>query len=99
TVHANWVRQNEDGTGRLTVPQDASLLAAQATYDNTMQIYVNCDSSKEKDPVARWYAVSDILTTGIVAPTGCSQRTAVAKPGEFVFFVRRRNWVEQMKQD
>jgi hypothetical protein len=96
TVHANWVLQNEDGTGKLTVPQNATVLAAQARYSIGLDIYVNCDSAKDKDiPVAHWYAVSDILTSGVAAPNGCSKRTALAKPGEFVFFVRKQNWREQ----
>ena len=52
TVHPNWVRQNEDGTG-------------------------------------------NILTSGVAAPNGCSKQTALAKPGEFVFFVRKQNLREQ----
>jgi hypothetical protein len=100
TVHADWVKQNEDGTGKLTLPPDATVLTAHATYDTTMQIYVNCDSVKDKVAAAEhWYTVSEILTSGMVAPNGCSKRTAVAKPGEFVFFVRPNNWREVMKQD
>ena len=96
TVHPDWVRQNEDGTGKLTVPQNASVLAAQARYSIGLDIYVNCDSTKDKEiQVARWYAVSDILTSGVAAPNGCSKQTALAKPGEFVFFVRKQNWREQ----
>jgi len=100
TEHADWVQQNEDGSGKLTLQQDASLLTAHATYDKTMLIYVNCDSTKDKPaPVDHWYAISDILRSGVVAPNDCSRRTAQAKPGEFVFFVRRVNWREQMQQD
>jgi hypothetical protein len=43
--------------------------------------------------------VPDILKSGVVAPNDCSKRTAQAKPGEFVVFVRRINWREQMQQD
>jgi hypothetical protein len=63
-----------------------------------MTVYVNCDSAKDKDsPVPRWYALSDILASGVAAPNGCSKRTALAQPGEFVFYVRKQNWQEQMK--
>jgi hypothetical protein len=106
TVHANWVTQNEDGTGKLTVPKDASLLAIQGKYDSSTQIYINCDSAAEKEnPSDHWYAVSTILTSGIVAPNGCVKPSdaakikPVAKPGEFVFFVRKHNWREQMDDD
>jgi hypothetical protein len=100
TEHADWVQPNEDGSGKLILQQDAALLTAHATYDKTMLIYVNCDSTKDRPaPVDHWYAISDILRSGIVAPNECSKRTAQAKPGEFVVFVRRVNWREQMQQD
>jgi hypothetical protein len=96
--HGNWVQQNEDGTGKLILPPDASIVTAVAKYNATTDLYINCDSVRDKpDPIAHWYAVSEILTSGVVAPNGCSKHTAIAKPGEFVFFVRRRNWHEEMK--
>ena len=100
TEHADWVQQNEDGSGKLTLQQDATLLTAHATYDKTMLIYVNCDSTKDRPaPVDHWYAISDVFKTGIVAPNECSKRSVQAKPGEFVVFVRKVNWREQMQQD
>jgi len=99
TVHADWVGKNENGSGKLTLPPDATVLTIQATYDSSMQIYVNCDSAREKQPVPHWYTVSEILKSGVAAPNGCSKRTASAKPGEFLFFVRRVNWREKMDQD
>jgi hypothetical protein len=103
-LHANWVVQNEDGTGKLIVPRGASLLSIRGTYDNSMQVYVNCDSATEKtNPVDRWYAISEILNSGVVAPNGCgkpgdaAKLKPVAKPGEFVFLVRRMNSGEQWR--
>lgn len=97
-VHGNWVQQNEDGTAKLTLPPEASIITVVAKYNATTDLYVNCDSVRDKpEPVSHWYAVSEILSSGVVAPNGCSKRTAVAKPGDFVFFVRRRNWHEEMK--
>jgi hypothetical protein len=98
TVHADWVKQNEDGTGKLILPQDAAVLAVSATYESTMQVYVNCDAVKEK-PIAvdHWYEISEIVTSGVAAPNGCSKKKSDAGPGEFVFFVRKQNWREQMK--
>jgi len=107
TVHANWVTQNEDGSGKLTLPDNAAVLSVRATYENTTAFYVNCDTdtshwmSNQGPSPDRWYKVSDILTLGVVAPTGCGGRKitdkqqVVAKPGEFVFFVRKRNAREQ----
>jgi hypothetical protein len=100
TVHANWVSLNEDLTGKATLPAEAALVAAQATYDNTIELFVNCDSVKDNPPAGpHWYKLSDILTTGVVAPNGCSGKSAVAKPGEFVFFARAKNWRDRYEQD
>jgi hypothetical protein len=100
TVHANWVSLNEDLTGKATLPAEATLLAAQATYDNTIELFVNCDSVKDNPPTGpHWYKLSDILATGVVAPNGCSGKSAVAKPGEFVFFARAKSWRDRYVQD
>jgi hypothetical protein len=97
-VYGNWVELNDDQTGKLTLPPNASFVAAQAKYNATTDIYINCDSVRDKPvPLLHWYSVSEILTSGVVAPNGCSRHTAVAKPGQFVFFVRQRNWREQIK--
>lgn len=101
-VHGDWVSQNEDGTGELKVPAGASVISIHASYENSMEIYVNCDSAKQIATASDlWYPVSEILAQGIVAPNGCVKpKTAeklnvVAKPGEFVLFVRKMNWREQ----
>ncbi len=107
TIHADWVTANQDGTGKLTVPDSATVVSVRATYENTISFYVNCDASKDRaasDQDAsrdRWYKVPDILALGVVAPNGCGGKKVsdklqvVAKPGEFVFFVRKRNPLEQ----
>ncbi len=104
TVHANWVVQNENGTGKLTLPGNAQVLAIQATYDSATQYYVNCDSDiGEGKPSDRWYAVHEILTSGIVAANRCVRAKDAVKitpapaPGVFVFFVRPRGWREEAK--
>ena len=90
TIHANWVTQNEDHSAKLTVPADATVVSIQATFDSAMQIFVNCDIvQKKQDPQAQWYPVSKILTSGVVAPNGCSKMKETAQPGEFIFFVRK----------
>ena len=103
-------RVNGDGTGKLTVPDDATVISVRATYDNTMSFYINCDANKDKGTAERgasldhWYKVSDILALGVVAPNGCGGKKipeklqVVAKPGEFVFFVRKRNALEQFQE-
>jgi hypothetical protein len=102
TQHADWANQNEDLTAELKLPSSAHLLSIHATYDSAMQIYVNCDDGKGTPP-SPWYPVAAILAHGIVAPSGCGKRTGAGKlpialkPGEFVFFVRKLNWREQMQ--
>ena len=96
--HGNWVKQNEDGSGRLTLPADAVIVAVDGKYNSTTTLYVNCDSVRDKpEPIVHWYTISEILASGVAAPNDCSKHTAVAKPGELVFFVRQRNWKEQYK--
>jgi len=109
TVHANWVVQNEDGTGKLTVPSGATVFTIQATYDSATSYYVDCDAIKNHETsdhepsLDRWYKIADILASGVVARNDCAGKKlpeklqAFAKPGEFVFFVRRQNWLEQMR--
>ncbi|MGD0892341.1 MAG: hypothetical protein ABR923_12470 [Terracidiphilus sp.] len=99
-VHPDWVALNEDRTGTVTLPADAKLVAAQGTYDNTMELYVNCDAAKDDPPTGpHWYKVSDILATGVVTPNSCSHKTATAKPGEFVVFARIKSWRDRYEQD
>jgi PKD repeat protein len=109
TVHGNWVVKNEDGTGKLTVPASADVLSIHATYEDTTQVYVNCDANKDVGTSAHaagldhWYKISGILTSGVVAPNACvgkkvpDKLQVVAQPGEFVFFVRKLNVKEQFQ--
>ena len=99
TVHGDWLRMTEDGPGKLTVPASAAVVSIHVTYDSSMKTYVNCDSVKDgHNPVSHWYQVSKILTSGVVAPNGCSKLTETANPGEFIFFVRKQNWREDMQE-
>ncbi len=104
TVHADWVVQNEDGSGKLTLPASAADLSIRASYDSATSVYDNCDAVKDRDvPVDRWYTIYSILTKGVVAPNNCigkkvpDKLQVIAKPGEFIFFVRKPNWREQMQ--
>ena len=97
-LHGNWAKQNEDGSGKLTLPADAQILTVESKYDSSTTLYVNCDSVRDKpEPVPHWYNISEIRASGVAAPNEFSKHTTVAKPGEFVFFVRQRNWKEQYK--
>jgi hypothetical protein len=95
TPHSEWVKINDDGTVVVTLPPDAREVAVKATYDMSTETYINCDVAKESDKKRDvWYPLSQILKTGVVAPNECSQTHYTAKPGEFVFFVRKLNWRE-----
>jgi hypothetical protein len=101
-VHGDWVKGNEDGSGELTLPIDASAITMHFSYQSNMTVYVNCDSAKQKDMIGDlWYSVLDIMEKGIVAPNTCVNpknaakvKVPEAKPGEIVFFVRPQNWIE-----
>jgi hypothetical protein len=106
TEHADWVKLNDDGSGKLTLPPDATLIFIQGKYDSSLSLYVNCDSEKKtKVPTfnvpgdQHWYSVDDILKSGIVAHNGCGRGKDdpkfVPKAGEFVFFVRKESWREE----
>jgi hypothetical protein len=100
TVHAEWTVANDDLSGNATLPTDAADLAIQATYDNNMEVYINCDSVKDNPPTGpHWYKLSDVLATGVVTPNGCGKQTAPAKPGELVVFARIKNWRDRYQQD
>ena len=99
TVHNDWVHMNDDGTVTVTVPADAKELSVKATYNMSMDTYINCDAAKESDRERDiWYPISDILKAGVVAPNECSKTHYTAKPGEFVFFVRKRGLRDQLDE-
>ena len=94
----NGCSLGDDGTGQVTVPAGATFLSVQGTYDRSMDIYINCDAGMEKDTrTLHWYSISDILNSGVTAPNECykgkyeDSARAAAKPGEFIFYVRKTN--------
>ena len=110
TDHGDWVKQNEDGTGNLTLPVDAEVVSIHATYDSATLIYANCDADKDRGSAEKapakdhWYPIAEILAKGVAAPNDCigkkvpEKLQVVAKPGEFVFFVRPLNARERFKE-
>jgi hypothetical protein len=97
-LHNDSLHIDDDGTGQVTLPADAQFLSVQGTFDNSMEIYFNCDAGMEKNAAKlHWYAISEILATGLIAPNECFkgkyERPRIAvKPGEFIFYVRAHNW-------
>jgi hypothetical protein len=95
TVHNEWVHIGDDKSVTVTLPFDATLIAVKATYNMGLETYINCDAAKESNKERDiWYPISEILGKGMVAPNECSTTHYTAKPGEFVFFVRKRTWRE-----
>lgn len=93
TVHNEWVKIDDDGSVIVTLPAGAGEISVKATYDMGMTTYINCDAAKETDKERNiWYPIPVILKTGAVAPNECGKTDFAAKPGEFVFFVRKRDW-------
>jgi hypothetical protein len=98
TVHGEWVKIYDDGTVAIRVPPEAKVISLQATYESGMDTYINCDASKQNDPEREiWYPVDVILKAGVVAPNECSKTEYTAKPGEFVFFVRKRSVLDRIR--
>ena len=109
-IHGDWAHQNDDGTGKITLPADADLLSIHATYESATLTYVNCDADKDRASSEHaaspdhWYSVGAILTSGVVAPNNCAGKKipeklqVVANPGEFVFFVRPMNSRERFRE-
>ncbi|MGA2754670.1 MAG: hypothetical protein ABSE53_12980 [Terracidiphilus sp.] len=97
TLHPEWVKINDDGTVVVTLPADAKEISVKATYGMGMDTYVNCDAAKENDKERNiWYPIATILSAGIVAPDECAKTDFKAKPGEFIFFVRKREWHDRL---
>jgi hypothetical protein len=83
------VRPDKDGNAEIILPAADSFITVHAQYGKARWGYVNCDRLKDRGPFREhWYSVSEIVTTGIAVPNYCSKQKAVAKPGEFVFYVR-----------
>jgi hypothetical protein len=93
TIHNEWVQIGDDGSVTVAVPAEAKEISVKATYDMSMETYINCDAAKENDKERDiWYPIAVIMKRGAVAPNECSKTDFSAKPGEFVFFVRKRGW-------
>jgi hypothetical protein len=98
TLHPEWVKINDDGTVVVTLPADAKEVSVKATYGMGMDTFVDCDAAKESDKERNiWYPIAIILNAGVVAPDECAKTDFKAKPGEFIFFVRKRSWYDQLE--
>ena len=99
TIHNEWVKIYDNGTVLIRVPDDTKVVSLQATYDDGMSTYINCDAAKESNKERNiWYPIAVILKSGVVAPDECAKTSFTAKPGEFIFFVRKRDWRDRPEE-
>ena|SRR5579859_1884287 len=102
-LHADWVKPNDDGSAEITVPADTHEIALHLAYDNSMEIYVNCDAEKNSFGDV-YYRVPEIMSKGMVTANGCGKTKVnekfktTAAPGELIMFVRTKNWKEQSRE-
>jgi len=97
-TNRQWVQPSKEGVGEITLPPNASVIAVHAQYGQAKFFYANCDSVKDGGAhTDHWYFISEIVSSGVAAPNYCSKLTVVAKPGEFIFFVRPQHWWEEMR--
>lgn len=75
-------------TEAVLVPSTVSVISASGSYGDDWP-YVNCDVNSTVRGTEKWYTVSSIVNSGVVAPNHCTNRRSAASPGEFVFFVRK----------
>jgi hypothetical protein len=92
------------GVGTVTLPAGATVLSVQGTYNDGMEIFVNCDAGMEKNiNVLHWYPIATVLSTGVIAPNECYKGKyerdprVPLKPGEFDFFVRKISVKDQLR--
>jgi hypothetical protein len=98
TVRSEWVKIYDNGSVFIRVPLEAKEISLQATYESGMDTYINCDVAKQNDPEREiWYPVDVIMKAGVVAPNECGKTDYTAKPGEFVFFVRKRSALDRLR--
>lgn len=99
-LHPDWVKQNEDGTATLTIPEGTHEIALHLAYQDSMELYVSCDADKNAFGDV-WYLVPQIMSKGFVAANGCAKPKVnekyktTAAPGELILFVREKNWKER----
>jgi len=92
-----WGTQTGAASGEVTIPEGLNYIRAWVSFGSTNWGMVSCDIPKGKTHLIPIYSVSQILQTGVVATNGCSKRTATAKPGEFILFVRKMTFWEGMQ--
>ena len=92
------VRTSVDGDSYVAKPNAHGVLVFAGLGDG---VWTPCTRQKLYDSDTRTYGsenlypVSTIIASGLVASNSCSTRTATAKSGELIIFVRRATWWEK----
>jgi hypothetical protein len=95
------VKTSADGDSYVSNPNADAVLVFNV-LGNRNGVWTPCTRQKLYDRDTRTYGnehlypVSTIVASGLVAKNDCSRRTATAKPGELVIFVRPVTWWEKL---
>ena len=98
-ISPHYIKPSPNGTAEETFRPGANVFTVHAQYGPAGWGYVNCDRVKDRGTFREhWYSIAEALLSGIAAPNLCSKQRAVAKPGQFVFFVRPMGFWEKFHQ-
>jgi hypothetical protein len=89
--------------GPKPLPKDADTIAIASDYYVACQEYGKVVPGEPATPnlvreIMPSYSTKKILESGVSAPNTCGKFRAEAKPGELIFFVRARKFLERMRQ-
>ena len=93
------VKTSADGDSYVANPDAHGVLVFNGLGSNGA--WIPCTQQKLYDTRTQTYGsehlypVSTIVASGLVASNNCSRRTATAKPGELIIFVRPVTWWEK----
>jgi hypothetical protein len=93
------VKTSADGDSYVANPDAHGVLVFNGLGTN--DAWIPCTRQELYDSETRTYGsehlypVSTIVASGLVANNNCSRRTATAKPGELIIFVRPPTWWEK----
>jgi hypothetical protein len=98
-ISPRYVKPDNAGLAEAAFPPRATVFTVHAQYGPAGWGYVNCDRVKDHGAFREhWYSIDEAVSSGIAAPNLCSKQKAVAKPGQFVFFVRPMSSWEKFHQ-
>lgn len=98
-ISPRWIKPSKEGIGEIELTASAGVITVHAQYGKAMWSYINCDGLRDRGPYREhWYSISEVLASGKTAPNFCGKQKIIAKPGEFIFFVRPMTAWEKMHQ-